>query len=72
MAIEDSWAQGGAPRDPKALFFTASSGYPIYYGDKPSNYEELSKSNQHYADIAASRRMRPLESIESGRDYAYP
>ena len=44
----------GSPRDPKTLFFTASSGYPSYFGDKPNNYEQLSKENQHYADIAAS------------------
>lgn len=44
----------GAPRDPKALFFTPASGYPSYFGDKPGNYGELAKLNQYYADIAAS------------------
>jgi carbamoyltransferase len=44
----------GAPRDPRALFFTKSSGWPSYFGEKPANYESLAKSNQHYADIAAS------------------
>jgi carbamoyltransferase len=44
----------GPPRDPKALFFTPDTGYPSYFGDKPSNYEQLGKENQHYADIAAS------------------
>ena len=44
----------GSPRDPKALFFTPDTGYPSYFGDKPSNYEQLGKENQHYADIAAS------------------
>ena len=44
----------GAPRDPKALFFTPDTGYPSYFGDKPSNYDQLGKENQHYADIAAS------------------
>ena len=44
----------GPPRDSKAHFFTPTSGYPSYFGDKPTNYEELSKQNQHYADIAAS------------------
>lgn len=44
----------GDPRDPKALFFTDSSGYPSYFGAKPSNYNELVKQNQYYADIAAS------------------
>jgi carbamoyltransferase len=44
----------GTPRDPKAHFFTPTSGYPSYFGEKPNNYEELGKENQHYADIAAS------------------
>jgi carbamoyltransferase len=44
----------GPPRPPKLHFFTAASGYPSYFGDKPSNYDELSKLNQHYADVAAS------------------
>jgi carbamoyltransferase len=44
----------GAPRDPKALFFTPASGYPSYFGEKPGNVAELGKQNQHYADIAAS------------------
>ena len=44
----------GAPRDPKALFFTPSSGYPSYFGDKPGNYNELAKENEYYADLAAS------------------
>jgi carbamoyltransferase len=44
----------GTPRNPKARFFTPASGYPSYFGEKPSNYEQLGKENQHYADIAAS------------------
>jgi len=44
----------GEPRPPKMLFFTAESGFPTYFGAPPSNYEELCKLNQHYADIAAS------------------
>ncbi|OGP28085.1 MAG: hypothetical protein A2038_12535 [Deltaproteobacteria bacterium GWA2_57_13] len=44
----------GPPRDPKARFFTPTSGYPSYFGEKPSNHEALAKENQHYADIAAS------------------
>jgi carbamoyltransferase len=44
----------GPPRDPKALFFTPDTGYPSYFGDKPVNYNQLGKQNQHYADIAAS------------------
>src|SRR5205809_3219634 len=30
----------GPPRDPAALFFTPSSGYPSYYGTKPGNYDQ--------------------------------
>lgn len=44
----------GSPRDPKSHFFTPSSGYPSYFGDRPANYEELGKLNQYYADVAAS------------------
>jgi carbamoyltransferase len=44
----------GEPRPPKMLFFTEASGYPTYFGEPPSNYEELCRRNQHYADIAAS------------------
>jgi carbamoyltransferase len=44
----------GAPRDPRALFFTSTSGWPSYFGEKPANYQSLAASNQHYADIAAS------------------
>jgi carbamoyltransferase len=44
----------GDPRDTKLNFFTNGTGYPKYFGDKPSNYGELCRVNQHYADIAAS------------------
>jgi carbamoyltransferase len=44
----------GTPRSPETPFFTESSGYPSYFGDKPSNYQQLAAENQHYADIAAS------------------
>ena len=44
----------GEPRPPKMLFFTADSGFPTYFGEAPSNFNELCKMNQHYADIAAS------------------
>jgi len=44
----------GPPRDPQAHFFTPSTGYPSYFGEKPPNFGELGKQNQHYADIAAS------------------
>jgi len=44
----------GEPRPTKLNFFTAGTGFPKYFGDPPSNYNELCKLNQHYADIAAS------------------
>jgi len=44
----------GAPRPPKSLFFTEATGFPQYFGTAPGNYQELSRQNQHYADIAAS------------------
>jgi carbamoyltransferase len=44
----------GAPRPPKSLFFTEATGFPRYFGTAPGNMQELSKLNQHYADIAAS------------------
>ncbi|MBM2826631.1 MAG: hypothetical protein HW403_695 [Dehalococcoidia bacterium] len=44
----------GPPREPETYFFTASSGYPSYFGPRPHNYEELCEKNQYYADVAAS------------------
>ena len=44
----------GPPRPPETNFFTHKSGYPSYFGEKPSNYESLVRQNEHYADIAAS------------------
>ena len=44
----------GDPRPSKLQFFTAETGFPKYFGDPPSNYSELCKLNQHYADIASS------------------
>src|SRR2546425_4523403 len=44
----------GPPRDPGSYFFTPTSGYPSYFGEKPANHAELARRNQHYADVAAS------------------
>jgi len=44
----------GEPRDPDWLFFTQQSGFPSYFGDKPSDFERMAERNQYYADIAAS------------------
>jgi carbamoyltransferase len=44
----------GPPRPPGLPFFTESTEFPAYYGDKPGNFRELARENQRYADIAAS------------------
>jgi carbamoyltransferase len=44
----------GPPRTPETHFFTKNTGFPSYFGAKPSNYEKLEAENQHYADIASS------------------
>ncbi len=44
----------GRPRDPRWNFFTPTSGYPAYFGEKPKEYDRLARENQRYADIAAS------------------
>src|SRR5262249_4533870 len=44
----------GRPRDAKSHFFTRASGFPSYFGDKPSNFDALARENQHYANLAAS------------------
>ncbi|HKD68836.1 MAG TPA: carbamoyltransferase [Candidatus Binataceae bacterium] len=53
----------GTPRAPESHFFTQSSGYPSYFGDKPSNYAALCQENQHYADIAASIQVVIEEAV---------
>ncbi len=53
----------GEPRDPDWLFFTKSSGYPDYFGDKPSDFERISERNQYYADIAASIQKATEEIV---------
>jgi carbamoyltransferase len=44
----------GEPRPPKLQFFTEATGFPKYFGEPPSNYSELCRLNQHFADIASS------------------
>jgi carbamoyltransferase len=44
----------GTPRDPGASFFTPSSGYPSYFGERPAAFDQLARENARYADIAAS------------------
>ncbi len=44
----------GEPREPESHFFTSGTRYPSYFGEKPANFNELCRKNEHYADIAAS------------------
>jgi carbamoyltransferase len=44
----------GDPRPPNMPFYTRSSGYPKYFGEPPADFDAACKSNEHYADIAAS------------------
>jgi len=53
----------GQPRDPDWLFFTESSGFPPYFGDKPADYESMAERNQYYADIAASIQRATEEIV---------
>jgi carbamoyltransferase len=61
----------GPPRDPGAYFFTAGSGYPSYFGDKPANFSELAAENQHYADIAASIQVATEETLLTMANHLY-
>jgi carbamoyltransferase len=61
----------GPPRDPHANFFTPSSGYPVYFGDKPSNYDEQGRQNEYYADVAASIQAVIEEALLHMAQYAY-
>ncbi len=53
----------GEPRDPDWLFFTKASGFPDYFGDKPSDFERIAERNQYYADIAASIQKATEEIV---------
>ena len=44
----------GKPRDPKMHFFTSQTRFPSYFGDKPPDFDEQCRLNEHYADVAAS------------------
>jgi carbamoyltransferase len=44
----------GDPRSSNMPFFTESTGFPRYFGERPSDYIEKCRINEHYADIAAS------------------
>ncbi len=59
----------GEPRPRDLHFFTKSSGYPSYFGEKPKNYGEFCELNQKYADIAASIQVLTEEAILKLADY---
>ncbi|HEX9442664.1 MAG TPA: carbamoyltransferase N-terminal domain-containing protein, partial [Candidatus Binatia bacterium] len=61
----------GPPRDPSSHFFTPSSGYPSYFGDRPQNFAELGKQNQYYADVAASIQAVTEEIIVKMARYVH-
>jgi len=44
----------GAPRNPEMHFFTSKTRFPSYFGEKPADFNEQCRLNEHYADIAAS------------------
>ena len=61
----------GPPRKPGLPFFTSTSGYPSYFGPKPSNFAELQRDNERYADIAASiQRVTEEVLLTMARAYA--
>lgn len=53
----------GEPRDPEVPFFTQNSEYPSYFEPKPRNFEEMSRYNQRYADIASSIQVVTEELV---------
>jgi carbamoyltransferase len=61
----------GPPRPPETYFFTPTSGYPSYFGAKPSNYQQLAGQNQYYADVAASIQAVTEEVLLKMANYAY-
>ena len=61
----------GTPRDQKAHFFTPSTGFPSYFGDRPSDFDELGRQNQYYADIAASIQAVTEQIMVKMANYAY-
>jgi carbamoyltransferase len=56
-------ARFGPPRPPEAKFFTETSGYPSYFGERPADFGAEARRNQHYADVAASIQVVTEELI---------
>jgi carbamoyltransferase len=61
----------GKPRPRDLYFFTKSSGFPSYFGEKPADFEKLCRLNQRYADIAASVQKFTEEQILKLADNLY-
>jgi carbamoyltransferase len=61
----------GAPREPGALFFTAASGYPAYFGPQAADHAAQAERNQHYADLAASIQVVIEEIVLRMARYAH-
>ncbi len=61
----------GKPRPQDLHFFTRSSGFPSYFGEKPKNYQELCTLNQKYADIAASIQAFTEELLLNSANHLY-
>lgn len=61
----------GEPRNPDIPFYTDTSEYRSYYGEKPTNFKEMTKYNQHYADIASSIQKVTENTIIKLAEEAY-
>lgn len=63
----------GKPRDRRAKFFTRATGWPRYFGEKPSGseYEKLALEQERYADIAASVQCLLEEAVINLAKEAY-
>ncbi len=44
----------GEPRKPESFFYTKDTEFPVYFGQKPPDYQKQAEKNQYYADVAAS------------------
>ena len=55
----------------RSYFFTPTSGYPSYFGERPANYNSLARENQHYADIAASIQVATEETLLKMANHLY-
>jgi len=61
----------GEPRVAESFFFTKNSDFPVYYGEKPDDFEERAEKNQYYADIAASIQYVLEEILVKMAKYIY-